>query len=443
MSEAPQSVDLLISTSWVVPVVPGGRVLTDHSVAVDRGRIVALCPTEEARRRFVPVRHVDLKDQALFPGLINMHGHAAMSLFRGLADDLPLMTWLNEHIWPAEGRFVDEAFVADGTLLAMAEMLRTGTTFFSDMYFFPDIAAEVARQHRMRAQICVPVLDFPTSWASGPDEYIRKGLAVRDRFRASEYVQVAFGPHAPYTVSDEPLQQVATLAEEIGANIQIHLHETAHEVEEAVTKTGMRPLRRLAELGLLSPALQCVHMTQLDAYDIRLVAETGAHVIHCPESNLKLASGFCPVDALQKAGVNVCIGTDGAASNNDHDLLGEMRTAALLGKAVAQDAAAVSAHQTLAMATINAARALGHESELGSIEVGKRADLIAVDLGDPIVQPVYDPVAHLIYSSNSRQISHSWIEGELHLENGQLLRIDLMGLRERVRRWSHEIARCD
>jgi 5-methylthioadenosine/S-adenosylhomocysteine deaminase len=443
MPEALQPVDLLISARWVVPVIPEGQVLRDHSVVVDRGRIVALCPTDDARQRFNPAEVTDLKDHALFPGLINMHGHAAMSLFRGLADDLPLMTWLNDHIWPAESRFVDEKFVADGTLLAMAEMLRGGTTLFSDMYFFPDTAAEVAQQHRMRAQICVPVLDFPTNWASGADDYIRKGLAVRDRFRTSEFVQVAFGPHAPYTVSDEPLQQVATLAEEIGANIQIHLHETAHEVDEAMAKNGMRPLRRLAELGLLSPAMQCVHMTQLDDYDIRLVADTGAHVIHCPESNLKLASGFCPVGRLQEAGVNVCIGTDGAASNNDHDLLGEMRTAALLGKAVAGDAAAVGAHKTLAMATINAARALGRDAELGSIEVGKHADLIAVDMSDPLTQPVYDPVAHLVYSSNSRQISHSWIDGELHMEEGQLLRIDLIGLRERVNRWAREIARND
>lgn len=443
MSEAPQAVDLLISARWVVPVVPAGVVLDEHSVAINGGRIVEILPTTEARRRFNAAEFRDLKDQALFPGLINMHGHAAMSLFRGLADDLPLMTWLNDHIWPAEGRFVDEDFVADGTLLAMAEMLRSGTTCFSDMYFFPDTAAEVAQSHRMRAQVCAPILDFPTNWASAADEYIRKGLAVRDRFRASDYVQVAFGPHAPYTVSDGPLQQVATLAEEIGANIQIHLHETAHEVEEALAKTGMRPLRRLAELGLLTPALQCVHMTQLDDYDIRLLADTGAHVIHCPESNLKLASGFCPVDKLHKAGVNLCIGTDGAASNNDHDLLGEMRTAALLGKAIANDAAAVSAHQTLAMATINAARALGREGDLGSIEPGKLADLIAVDLGDPLIQPVYDPVAHLVYSSNSRQVSHSWIGGELHLENGELLRIDLLGLRDKVDRWSREIARSD
>ncbi|MAL97137.1 MAG: N-ethylammeline chlorohydrolase [Alteromonadaceae bacterium] len=443
MTDALRPVDLLISARWVVPVIPAGVVLDHHSVAVDAGRIIDLCPTAQALERYNPGEHVELRDHLLSPGLINMHGHAAMSLFRGLADDLPLMTWLNDHIWPAEGRFVDEKFAADGTLLAMAEMLRCGTTFFSDMYFFPDVTAEVAQQHRMRAQICIPVLDFPTNWASGPDEYIQKGLAVRESFRASEFIQVAFGPHAPYTVSDEPLLRVATLAEQVGANIQIHLHETAHEIEEAMSKTGMRPLRRLAELGLLSPALQAVHMTQLDDYDIQLLAETGTQVIHCPESNLKLASGFCPVDRLQQAGVNVCLGTDGAASNNDHDLLGEMRTAALLGKAVANDAAAVSAHQVLAMATVNAARALGRESELGSIETGKYADLIAIDMSDPLLQPVYDPVAHLVYSTNSRQVSHSWINGEIHLRDGELLRIDLIGLRDRVGRWSRQIAKAD
>ncbi|MDX1590140.1 MAG: TRZ/ATZ family hydrolase, partial [Oleiphilaceae bacterium] len=371
------------------------------------------------------------------------HGHAAMTLLRGFGDDLPLMTWLNDYVWPAESRFVDEDFIADGTQLAMAEMLRSGTTFFSDMYYFPEVVAELAQQQGMRAQVCFPVLDFPTNWGSGPEEYLRKGLALRDRLRHSELVQVAFGPHAPYTVSDGPLSQIATLAEQTGAPVQIHLHETAFEVEDAVQKTGLRPIRRLSELGLLTPTTQCVHMTQLDDNDIQLLRESGAHVLHCPESNMKLASGQCPVQRLLDEGINVALGTDGAASNNDLDMFGEMRTAAFLAKSVSGDAAAVSAHQALAMATINGARALGREQDLGSLEPGKLADMVAVDLGDCLVQPVYDPASHLVYSTSSRQVSHSWIGGQPQLVDGELRRIDLQELRGRIEQWQQKIRQVD
>ncbi|WP_097460520.1 TRZ/ATZ family hydrolase [Mangrovitalea sediminis] len=436
---APQAIDLLISARWIVPVVPENIVLEHHAVAVDDGRIIAVLPLAEAEARFQPKQKKALGRHVLLPGLINMHGHAAMTLFRGLADDLPLMTWLNDHIWPAERRFVDENFVADGTLLAIAEMIRGGTTTFSDMYFFPEVTAEVAHSHRIRSQICFPVLDFPTSWGSGPEEYLRKGLNLYDRYRNSEWINVGFGPHAPYTLSDGPMRQIVSLAEEIDATIQIHLHETAFEVQEAINNTGLRPTQRLAELGMLTPRTQCVHMTQIDDHDVRLLVESGATVVHCPESNLKLASGFCPTEKLRAAGVNLTLGTDGAASNNDLDLLGEMRTAALLAKAVSGNAAALNAHQTLAMTTINAARALGRDNDLGSLETGKLADIIAIDLSDDLCQPVYDPVSHLVYSVNSRQVSHNWIGGELHLENGELLRIDLHSLRERVADWATRI----
>jgi len=436
-------VDTLVSASWVIPVVPQGHTLENHAIAIRGDRIVDILPADIARRRYAADADYHLDNQILLPGLINLHGHAAMTLFRGLADDLPLMTWLNEHIWPAEGRFVSEEFVADGSMLAIAEMLRGGTTCFSDMYFFPEVTAEMAHQHRMRAQICFPVLDFPTNWGSGPEEYLRKGLSLYDRYRNSDWIQVAFGPHAPYTVSDGPLRQIVTVAEELDARVQIHLHETAHEVEEAQRNSGLRPVRRLAELGLLGPNVQCVHMTQLDDQDLELVRRHQAHIVHCPESNLKLASGFCPVERLEKAGVNVALGTDGAASNNDLDLLGEMRTAALLAKAVAGDAAALSAHRALAMATINGARALGLEDDLGSLEVGKWADIIAVDLSDAIAQPIYDPVSHLVYSTSARQVSHSWIGGHLQMEDGELKGIDLVGLRDRARHWAARIRTTD
>ncbi|HCW91742.1 MAG TPA: TRZ/ATZ family hydrolase [Marinobacter sp.] len=433
--------DLRINPRWIIPVQPAGAVLEDHAVLIQGDRIAAVVSNQEADERYRAKETINLPDHVVLPGLINMHGHAAMSLFRGMADDLPLMTWLNDHIWPAEGQFVDAAFIATGTQLAMAEMLRTGTTTFSDMYFFPEIAAQVAHDAGMRAQICFPLLDFPTIWGSGPDEYFDKGRAIIEQWRDDSRIMPAIGPHAPYTVSNGPLATARTLADETGAKIQIHLHETAFEVTEALRQNNQRPVQRLASLGLLGPDTQCVHMTQIDESDIRALTRSGAHIVHCPESNLKLASGLCPVQQLTDAGINVTLGTDGAASNNDHDMFGEMNTAAMIGKVVADDAAAVSAHQTIAMATLNGARALGREDELGSLEAGKLADLIAVDLGDPFLQPVYDPASHLVYSNHGRQVTHSWIGGIPQVQNGQLTRIDVPDLMLRVREWSAKISR--
>lgn len=433
--------DLRINPRWIIPVQPAGAVLEDHAVLIQGDRIAAVVSNQEANERYRAKETINLPDHVVLPGLINMHGHAAMALFRGMADDLPLMTWLSDHIWPAEGRFVDAAFIATGTQLAMAEMLRTGTTTFSDMYFFPEIAAQVAHDAGMRAQICFPLLDFPTIWGSGPDEYFDKGRAIIEQWRDDSRIMPAIGPHAPYTVSNGPLKTARTLADETGARIQIHLHETAFEVTEALRQDNQRPVQRMADLGLLGPDTQCVHMTQIDDSDIRALTSSGAHIVHCPESNLKLASGLCPVQQLTDAGINVTLGTDGAASNNDHDMFGEMNTAAMVGKVVAGDAAAVSAHQTIAMATLNGARALGRKDELGSLEAGKLADLIAVDLGDPFLQPVYDPASHLVYSNHGRQVTHSWIGGIPQVQNGQLTRIDVPDLMLRAREWSAKISK--
>ena len=433
--------DLRINPRWIIPVQPAGTVLEDHAVLIQGDRIAAVVSNREADERYRAKETIDLPDHVVLPGLINMHGHAAMSLFRGMADDLPLMTWLNDHIWPAEGQFVDAAFIATGTQLAMAEMLRTGTTTFSDMYFFPEVTAQMAHDAGMRAQICFPLLDFPTAWGSGPDEYFDKGRAIIEQWRNDSRIMPAIGPHAPYTVSDGPLEKARALADETGARIQIHLHETAFEVAESLRQSDQRPLERMAGLGLLGPDTQCVHMTQIDDSDIQTLTRTGAHIVHCPESNLKLASGLCPVQRLNDAGINVTLGTDGAASNNDHDLFGEMNTAAMIGKVVADDAAAVNAHQAIAMATLNGARALGREEELGSLEAGKLADLIAVDLGDPFLQPVYDPASHLVYSNHGRQVTHSWIGGIPQVQNGQLTRIDVPDLMLRVREWSDKIGK--
>ncbi|MCG7201450.1 TRZ/ATZ family hydrolase [Marinobacter pelagius] len=431
--------DIRINARWVIPIEPAGVILENHAIILQGSRILALLPQEEADRDYRARETIDLTEHVVMPGLINMHGHAAMSLFRGMADDLPLMTWLNDHIWPAEHQFIGEQFIADGTQLAMAEMLRTGTTTFSDMYFFPELVAQAAHDVGMRAQVCFPLIDFPTAWGSGPEEYLRKGAELIEAWKHDEYITPAIGPHAPYTVSDGPLADALSLSKATGARIQIHLHETAFEVTDAVEKFGQRPTGRIDEKGLLGPHTQCVHMTQIDDSDIERLTISGAHVIHCPESNLKLASGFCPVQKLIDHGVNVAIGTDGAASNNDLDLFGELRSAAMVAKAVAGDAAAVSAHQALAMATINGARALGREHDLGSLVPGKLADIIAIDLSDPFLQPVYDPASHLVYSNHARAVSHSWIHGVPQLQDGKLTRIDVADLMLRVNDWRDRI----
>lgn len=438
MPEAP--LDLLLLPSWLVPVEPAGVVLRDHGLGIRDGQIALIAPRAEALRH--PATEVrELPQYLLAPGLINAHGHAAMTLLRGIADDLPLMTWLHEHIWPAEGQWVDEDFVRDGTDLAIAEQIKGGISCFSDMYFYPQVACECVHNAGVRAQITVPVLDFPVPGALNAAEALRKGLQLFDDLKQHPRIRIAFGPHAPYTVSDDKLEQIRVLADELDAGIHMHVHETAQEVAEAVAKHGERPLARLARLGLLGPRFQAVHMTQIDDEDLALLVEHNCSIVHCPESNLKLASGFCPVERLWQAGVNVAIGTDGAASNNDLDLLGETRTAALLAKAVAGSATALNAHSALRMATLNGARALGLETQTGSLELGKLADMVAFDLSGLAQQPIYDPVSQLIYASGRDCVKHLWVGGKQLLEDGRLTRMDEGELITKARAWGDKIAR--
>ncbi len=438
MDPQAQTADILIHPGWIVPVIPRGAVLENYSIALTGDRISALLPRREAQS--ITARQVlELPGHALMPGLVNSHGHAAMSLLRGYADDLPLMSWLEQRVWPAEAAHVSADFVRDGVELAIAEMIRAGTTTFSDMYFFPDACAQTAQRLGMRCQITFPILDFPTMWARSADEYISKGLALRDEVKHSPLVTVGFGPHATYTVSEPNLVKVATLAAELDVVVQIHLHETRGEVLLAVESNGERPLDSLHRLGLLGPRTQCVHMTDLGDQDIALLAATGAHVVHCPQSNMKLASGTCPVTRLLAKGVNVALGSDSAASNNDLNMFGEMQYAALLAKLYSEDAAALPAADALAMATINGARALGMEDRIGSLETGKQADLIAVDLSQPETQPVYNPLSHLVYACNGSQVTHSWIDGVPVMQQRKLTHIDLTALGSRTRAWQERI----
>lgn len=439
LSQNAVSADLLIHASWIIPVAGDQTVYTDACIAIADGAILGICPSQEAEQRYAAARELHLENHALMPGLINTHGHAAMSLLRGIADDLPLHTWLEEHIWPLEGRWVSEDFVYQGTRLAIGEMIRSGTTCFADMYFFPEACARAASEAGIRVQLATPVIDFPNPWSANADEAISKSTGLRDAWRNSELVSTAFGPHAPYTVSDEPLRKIAMLAEELDVPVHMHIHETAFEVDQAVSTLGQRPLQRLHSLGLLGPRLICVHATQLDDNDIALLKESGAHVAHCPESNLKLASGFCPVEKLRREGINVCLGTDGAASNNDLDMFSEMRTAALLAKAVSRDAAALPAYDALKMATIDGARALGLDSQIGSLEIGKRADLVAVRLNELNTVPVHNPISQLVYSTVSTQVSHVWINGKQVLHQGELTTQNHRQLTDIAKHWQNTL----
>lgn len=435
-----QHVDTVINARWIIPVEPDGVVLERHSLVVDGGRIAAVLPSAQAQSAYESDTTVNLDHHALIPGLINAHTHTPMTLFRGLADDLPLMTWLNEHIWPAEGAWVSPEFVRDGTRHAVAEMLRSGTTCFSDMYFFPNETGRVVKQCGFRAVIGLIMIDFPTVWAGDPAEYLEKGLQVHDEYRNDPHVRTAFAPHAPYTVSNAPLEKIQVLAEELDIPIHMHVHETAEEIQQSLTNDGERPLTRLRHLGLLSPRLIAVHMTQLSDEEIEQLAIGGVHVVHCPESNLKLASGFCPTHKLTLAGVNTALGSDGAASNNDLDMMGEMRIAALLAKTVAGDASALPASHVLRMATLNGARALGLDGHIGSLVPGKAADVTAIDLGGIETQPLYHPISQLVYACGRDKVTDVWVEGQRLLKDRELTTLDIDEIRHQAGYWHDRIA---
>ena len=426
-----QSVDLIIAPRWLIPVdsaspTNGAQpVLENHALAVTGERIVALDTVAAINAAYRATTEVTLTNHALLPGLVNAHTHAAMTLLRGYADDLPLMEWLEKHIWPAEGAWVDARFVEIGTDLALVEMIRSGTTCFNDMYFFPEVAAARAEKAGVRACIGLIVIDdLPSAWAQNADECINKGLELRDQVRHSTLISTAFAPHAPYSVGNRALEKIRVLADELDCRIHMHVHETRQEIDESTARYGMRPLERLDRMELVGPRLSAVHLTQLLGGEIETVAERGVAVVHCPQSNLKLGNGLCPVEKLRKSGVSVAIGTDGASSNNDLDMLAELQSASLLAKGTAQDPAALPAHAALQAATLNGARALGLEQVSGSLTPGKQADIIAIDLSDSATQPVYHPLSQIVYSAARHQVSDVWVGGKRLLENRRLTTLD-------------------
>ena len=431
--------DARIDAGWVLTVDSDNTVLREHAVIVSNGRISDCLPWADAGQRYPNLPVVDRRQAILMPGLINAHTHLAMNLMRGFADDLPLMSWLQDYIWPVEARILSHDYVRDGTDLALAESLLGGVTTVNDMYFFSDAVADACQSAGIRATVGLIILDFPTAWAQTSDEYFERGLALHDRLRGNTRIRPALAPHAPYTVSRKPLERIAMLSAELDLPVHMHVHETADEVRDFVARHGVRPIARLHEIGLLNPALLAVHLTQLEAAEITLLADNGVHALHCPESNMKLASGFCPVAELEKAGVNIAVGTDSASSNNDLDLLGEMRTAALLAKAVSGDAACIPAADAIRMITINAARALGIDNEVGSLEIGKAADMITIE-PDITMLPMYDVASHIAYSTSRDRVRDAWVAGQALMLDRQLLTLDVEKLSVRAHEWSAQIS---
>lgn len=434
-----QSIDTLISAKHILPVIPENTVLEDHSIAINNGRIIDIKPRDKALARYEAQSHIEFDHHIVMPGLINAHTHSAMSLLRGIASDLPLMKWLEDHIWPVEQQWVDENFVHDGSELAIAEMLRSGTTCFNDMYFFPEITAKAASSIGMRAVVGMILLEFPTRYAASKDEYFAKGLELYDAYKSDSLISTVFAPHAPYTVFDDTFSKLNAYANELDLPIHMHVHETKGEIENSIKEHGVRPLARLDKLGLVNPNLLAVHMTQLLPEEIEQVAEAGVTVVHCPESNLKLASGFCPTQQLLAQGAKVIIGTDGCASNDDLDMFSELRTGALLAKGVSEDATAFSAQKTIQAVTIDAAKALRLDKEIGSIEKDKSADLIAISCDSVESQPMYDVCSHLVYSTDRSRVTDVFVAGKQLLRDRTLTSMSEEELISKTKAWAQKI----
>ncbi len=434
-----ESADHIIEAQWLITCDEQNRVLANHALVIQHGYIKDILPIAQAKERYTARATERYFTHAIMPGFVNTHTHLAMNFFRGLADDLALMNWLNHHIWPAEKQWVTHEFVLDASLFAMAEIIRSGTTCFNDMYFFLEATAEAAHTAGLRGTIGITVIDFPTNWAANTEEYFEKGLAFYDAYKGHDKIKIAMAPHAIYTVSDNNLLKVKVMAEKYDLKIHMHIHETADEINQSILSTKKRPLRRLYDLGLVSPRLMAAHMTQIREEDIDMLSIAKPHIIHCPQSNMKLASGACPIHQLREKGINIALGTDSAASNNNLNMLEEMRSAALLSKLITNNPESISANEALKLATINGAKALGMDHITGSLEIGKSADFIAINLESIETLPVYHPVSQIVYAASSSQITDTWVAGKQLMKNRQLLTLDEKELLQKARYWGDKI----
>lgn len=427
--------DLMIEARWVATASDDCPLLHNTAIIVTQSEVIDVLPIEAARLKYSASTIACLDEHILIPGLINLHAHAPMSLMRGLADDKPLMTWLNDYIWPTEKAVISHDYVFDASLLSCAEMLAGGITCFNDMYFFPEATADAVLQSGIRANLGITVLDFPSSYANNAEDYLHKGLNARDQWREEKLISTSLAPHAPYTVSDHSFEMILTYADQLSLTIHTHLHETVEEINRSLTEFGQRPIERMFDLGLIGSNLIAAHLVHCTESEIDLMVAHGVSMAHCPTSNLKLGSGIAQTSGMLKKNLNVGLGSDGVASNNKIDLFAEMRLAALLAKGSTQDAAVLPAQQALQMATINGAKALQLEHQIGSIEIGKQADLTAVKLSDYSISPHYDPISHLVYACGREHVTHTWVAGTLRYNNGNLTEISLSQLKDIIHKW--------
>jgi 5-methylthioadenosine/S-adenosylhomocysteine deaminase len=434
-----ENIDHLIHAKWIITCEDTNRVLENYALAIKNGKIHAILPSKEANEKYKASSEQHYSTHAIMPGLINSHTHIAMNIFRGMADDLELMDWLTNHIWPAERQWVSHDLVHDASLLAMAEMIRGGTTCFNDMYFFLQATAEAADIAGLRAHIGITVIDFPTAWAKNVDAYFAKGIEFYHQYKNHDRITATVAPQSAYTVKEKDLVRVKALADEFDLRVNIHCQEALSDIEGTIKLNNKRPLHCLNDIGLVSPRLIAIHMTQLDEQDFDILQEKKPHIVHCPESNMKLASGICPVEKLSQLGINVALGTDGAASNNDLDMFGEMRSAAFLAKLSTRDSKALPAEKALKMATINGAKALGIDALTGSLIPGKAADFIAIDLNQIETQPLYHPVSQIVYATPRSQVTDVWVAGKQLLKDRQLLTLDEKELLNKAQTWRKKI----
>jgi len=433
-----QTVDQIIHAKWII--TGENKMLEQHALIVQEGKIQAIVPSDTAAQQYTGKITKKYSTHAIIPGLINAHTHIAMNYFRGFADDLALMNWLNNYIWPAEKQWVNDEFVYDASLFAMAEMIRSGTTCFNDMYFFLPATARAAEISGIRAHIGITVLEFPTQWAQNSAEYLARGLEFLTEYKNHPRITATMAPGHPFTVSDNSFLKIKELADTHNLKINLHLHETADEVNQSVEQYKKRPIKRLHDLGLISERLIAIHMTQLNEEDLGILAASRPSIVHCPESNMKLSSGVCPVEKLKSLGINVALGTDGAASNNDLNMLGEMRSAAFLAKLSTLNPEALNAEEALRMATMNGAKALGAERIIGSIAVGKAADFAAINLDEVETAPLYHPLSQIVYAASRHQVTDVWVAGKQLLKNRQLTTLDEQELRAKAQAWARKIS---
>ncbi len=431
----------IVRTQYLITMNKKDEIIENGAVVVEEGRIKDIAEFTEILKKYkepsIPI--YGNSHSVLMPGFINTHTHAAMVLFRGIADDLPLKQWLTEHIWPREAKFLSPEFVYDGTLLASLEMLKSGTTTFNDMYFFTESIAEASKKLGIRAVIGQGVLDFPTASGKGADEYLKKAEEFIEKYGSDELITPAIAPHAIYTCSRETLLKSKELALKNSVPIHIHLSETFHEVEECIKEHGKRPVKYLDEIGFLEGKITAAHSVWLDDEEINIMAERGIGVSHCIESNLKLSSGIAPVARMIKKGVKVSMGTDGAASNNNLDLLEEISIAAKVQKGITADPTVLDVKTCMKMLTVWAAESLGIESETGSIEIGKKADMILLNLRKPHLQPVYDIYSTIIYSAKASDIEDVFVNGIPVILNGRHQFVDEDEIIDKALWWAERI----